>query len=305
MNDKVYIIIVTYNAESWIEYFAPAFSGLPDGWRVLIIDNASLDSTVELVSTRYEHFVLIKNRKNIGFGGANNIGLQIALRESADYVFLLNQDARISVESIKKMILVHKKNPEYLVLSPIHLCENGSDLDYSFASYCHPYHCPHMYSDAIKKNDFQDVYPIKQVNAAAWLLSSQCLSQIGGFNPSFFHYGEDDEYLQRVLFHKKLIGVIPSCFVEHARKSSLFDANVKRYIKNTFLVEYFNQLKSNSFDKMLMHLTVKLFKAVISFSPRTAFCIFLVIVDLLNNRSKIMNNKKLASTVGATFLYSR
>ena len=46
-----------------------------------------------------------------------------------------------------------------------------------------------------------DVYNTHYVNAAAWLLPRKTLEMIGGFDPIFFHYGEDDNYMNRVLYH--------------------------------------------------------------------------------------------------------
>jgi hypothetical protein len=37
----------------------------------------------------------------------------------------------------------------------------------------------------------KDVYDVGFVNAAAWLVTRECLEKVGGFSPSFFHYGED------------------------------------------------------------------------------------------------------------------
>ena len=52
---------------------------------------------------------------NLGFGRANNEGLKIALNEKFDYVFLLNQDAWISVEDIQKLAELQSKNPNIIL----------------------------------------------------------------------------------------------------------------------------------------------------------------------------------------------
>ena len=56
------------------------------------------------------------------------------------------------------------------------------------------------------------------VNAAAWLISKDCLSVIGGFDPLFFHYGEDENYCQRARFHNIKIGIANFALIKHDRE---------------------------------------------------------------------------------------
>lgn len=55
------------------------------------------------------------------------------------------------------------------------------------------------------------------VNAACWLLSRRSLEVVGGFDPLFYHYGEDDNLAQRMLKNKLKIGVLANTFVLHDR----------------------------------------------------------------------------------------
>ena len=53
--------------------------------------------------------------------------------------------------------------------------------------------------------------------AAAWLLPIDTLKTSGGFDPIFFHYGEDVHYISRVLYHGLNIYIVPGAFVRHDR----------------------------------------------------------------------------------------
>jgi len=64
----------------------------------------------------------------------------------------------------------------------------------------------------------KDVYDVGFVNAAAWSMTRECLERVGGFSPSFFHYGEDDNYTQRLQFHKLKLGVLPTSRIYHDRE---------------------------------------------------------------------------------------
>jgi GT2 family glycosyltransferase len=148
--------------------------------------------------------------------------MSYALKQGADYVFLLNQDAYLEKETIEKLIEVHKKNQNFGILSPIHLNGKGDRLDQNFSHYVNYNANPDFYSDFILKKTLPDVYEVPFVNAAGWLISKNCLETVGGFDPVFFHYGEDDNYCQRVLFHGLKIGIVPQVYLKHDRETRIF-----------------------------------------------------------------------------------
>ena len=80
----VSVIIVTYNSESVIENCLNSLSKSikrPKS-QIILVDNGSKDETVKLVEKLYPQTIIIKNKKNLGFAKAVNIGLK-RVREDA------------------------------------------------------------------------------------------------------------------------------------------------------------------------------------------------------------------------------
>ncbi len=86
------ILIVTYNSAKLIgrllDHLAHELQGLAA--EVIVIDNASRDSTAELVAQSYPWVKLIASKDNLGFAAGNN---QAAKQASGRYMLLLNPDA--------------------------------------------------------------------------------------------------------------------------------------------------------------------------------------------------------------------
>ncbi len=232
---SIFIIIVTYNAIPWLQKCLDSckYHG------VVIVDNNSTDETVPFIKKNFPKVHLIPQKENLGFGQANNLGIKYALDKGAEYVFLLNQDAYLQEGCIDKLINVQKNNLEYGVLSPIHLNGKGDKLDENFSNYVVYKNNPHFYSDFILKNPLQEVYQVPFVNAAGWLLSKEVLETVGGFDPLFFHYGEDDNFCQRLRYHGYNVGIVPTAFLNHDREE-----RYKEEIKHGS-EEYFELMERN------------------------------------------------------------
>ncbi|MBU2919814.1 glycosyltransferase family 2 protein [Winogradskyella psychrotolerans] len=210
----LYIVIVTYNGMRWLDKCLKSCAN----YSVVIIDNASTDETVSFIEVNYPEVTLFKLDKNLGFGQANNIGIKYALGKDADHVFLLNQDAYLVDSVLDDLVTFQKRYSAYGILSPVHITGNRQKLDRGFSNYMLKEKTGQFYSDFVLGQPLSEVYEVPFVNAAAWLLSKDCLETVGGFDPLFFHYGEDDNYCQRVLYHGFKIGVLPSIYVVHDRE---------------------------------------------------------------------------------------
>lgn len=293
---SVNIIVVTYNAEKWIEYFAGSLTALPENWKLVVVDNASQDNTCKIIAEQYPQIQLIKSESNLGFGKANNIALKQALNNKVGFTFLLNQDATISVDDIQKCINIYKENPDYYIVSPVHMNREGTELDRGFVFYALPERCPHLYADAITHR-LAKHYETKYVNAAGWLLPLKTLQSIGGFNPIFMHYGEDDEYLARVVFHRGKIGIVPDALLYHDREFREESAEQKVHKKNRML--YKNSLvalcdlNGNITLKQFLKPFIKqAIMAALHLRVRSFIEVFIIAIDLIRDMPKIKKLKE-------------
>ena len=189
--------------------------------KCIVIDNGSTDGTQEYIKTYFPEVDFTQSPQNLGFGKANNTGIEKAYKEGADFFYLMNQDAWIYPDSFQKLLDVYNAYPDKNqlgILSPIHMDGSEKRLDIFFERYL-ARNTPdnRIFSDSFN-NRLKDYYEIDFVNAAHWLLPKATIEEIGGFNPYFFHYSEDYEYVQRISFFRKKIIVCPPSRVIHDGK---------------------------------------------------------------------------------------
>ena len=267
---KIIAIIVTYNGKKWYDRCFGSMLNSSVPVDVVVVDNASNDDTVGYIKTNYPAVHVISSQENYGFAKANNIGMKYALAQEADYVFLLNQDAWVEQDTIEKLLQTFQDNDNVGIASPVHLNGSYTGLDSGFCNYVGAACISDMYLGKLKP-----YYSVPMVNAAAWLISRDCIEKVGGFDTSLFkHYGEDDHYAQRVLFHGMKVVINTQCTACHDREQrtdqpidSPFNAGNPYYYyihqKSNVLVEYNleQQIRSKRIALLKSYIMLSLTKA--------------------------------------------
>ena len=208
---NVLTLIISYNFEPWMDRCLHSLAASKHPTDILVIDNASTDRTAERMKKEYPAVRFLQNGRNLGFGGANNIGLRMALAEGYDAVFLLNQDAWIDADTLGTLGALSARHPDYGILSPVHLDGSGRQPDPGFAAY----------TGRTSKEAFatlsEELVERPFINAAFWWMPVRTLRTVGGFSPLFYHYGEDKDYVNRLHYHGLKVGYSPRVFGCHDR----------------------------------------------------------------------------------------
>ena len=207
MKKKISVVIVTYNGEIWIKKNIDSLLKSNYPIDIIVVDNASTDQSIALLK-EYKSIKLIQNKNNLGFGKANNIGINSAINNGADAIFLLNQDTWVFENTITNLVEKLFENPELGIVSPMHYSADETNLDSSFGTY---------YNKFEEETDLNSIRIVPFVNAAAWLVSKECFQKTGYFEPIFNHYGEDRNFCDRVRFHGFKIGIVKDATICHDR----------------------------------------------------------------------------------------
>jgi len=194
------VIIVSYNT---IELTKVALSHLFASMHnlkmeVLIIDNDSKDHSADILRHEYSNIILIENKKNVGFGRANNQALPYI---NSRYVLLLNTDAFVEPDTIAKTVQYMDANPQCGILGVKFLGRDG-ELQPSCRYFPTPWN---IFLNRTGLNRF--FKSVKMVDDMSWdhasvrdcdwvpgcylLIRKELIDQIGLFDPRYFLYYEE------------------------------------------------------------------------------------------------------------------
>lgn len=275
---KLLVIVITFNGDKWIEKCINSILNSIVNSKIFIVDNGSTDETINLIENHpsFNQFIFIKSKENLGFGKANNLGFKYAIENNFDYIYLLNQDAWVYPDTYKKLIEIHRLKNKAGILSPLQISSTLNSFDTGFSYYCPAEMVSDFFFHHIKLE-----YKCEFVNAAHWLISRECLEIVGGFNPNFQMYGEDNNYCERAINKGFDILIVTNTMGVHDRKFRKENDEKKiyfRYIKGMRI------LNSPIIKKKFLNLSLFYFEVFLRYKNKKDFKNF---VFLISNYFKI------------------
>lgn len=307
MKPRIFVIVVTYKGKQWYDrcFGSLRISSCPV--TTVVIDNNSADGTVEYIKKVYPEIILFESDRNMGFGQANNKGLRYALDNGCDYVFLLNQDAWVETDTLGDLVSVAQNNPQYAIVSPLHLTAGKDSFEAGFMKYLDDFrNTDEQIVNDLFFGELKHIYETKYVNAAAWLLPRKTLEEIGGFDPLFFHYGEDDNYMSRVLYHGYKIGICPQSKIVHDAAGQGIRITGKqeqlRRQKVCLLIEFSDLRQQATIFRRVFYFVRKMFVSIMSLNVKSCSRFYRDAVFLLKSRRRILTSRKKNVVKGRNWL---
>jgi len=195
MDKKVTLAIISYNSRLKLAQSLESVFNLNYSrslLKVVIIDNGSTDSSVGFVKEKYPEVKVIENYANRGFAEANNQAHFLAKKNQSEYLFLLNDDAMLERNCLKRLVDYLEAHPKTAAIGPKILLYPDKDKINSLGNSIH--FLGFAYCNHYKKKDNQDegdVFATPYVSGAACLLRLSALKQTGLFDDKLFMYHED------------------------------------------------------------------------------------------------------------------
>lgn len=300
----IYVIVVTYNGEKWIEKCINSVLASDADFRLIIIDNGSTDNTISIIQSFDSNLIeLIQTGENLGFGKANNIGIKKAIENNIPFVYLLNQDAYIQHNTLSQLIVISRKFKEYGILSPIQMNHDYSKLDFNFEYNCSPERCPNFLSDLYTKQ-INEVYDINFAMAAHWFVPTTVFKNVGMFAPLFYHYGEDNDFVNRLHYAKLKVGICSDLRVVHDREFRASTNEKKIRMNYIYFLVKFADLNSSSFQKIVF--LVDFFLSTVKYTFKfKSFLPFKYLLKIFKSSLQIRNHLKSHRLVNNNFYLNK
>lgn len=299
MSDQpdISVVIVNYNVEYFLEQcLNSVFKALENiSGEVFVVDNNSVDGSVEMVKKKFPQVRLIANKDNRGFSKANNQAIEIAVGR---YILLLNPDTVVEEDTFQKVVAFMDEHPEAGGLGVRMLDGKGNFLPESKRGLPTPsvafykifglsalfpkskifgkYHLGYL-------SEFE-INEIEVLSGAFMLMRKETLDKVGLLDEAFFMYGEDIDLSYRIILGGYKNYYFPDTRIIHykgesTKKSSVNYVFVFYRAMVIFARKHFSE-KNAKFFSFFIHLAIYL-RAGMAITSRFVKRLSLPVVDYL------------------------
>jgi len=210
------IVVVVYNSSKWLTGLIRSLehSDYPlKDIHLTFVDNDSSDDSVEKLKkyqskSKFGSFNLFPLGENIGFGRANNYGVN---QTKQSYIFFLNVDTEVLPNTISELMNTVK---------------NSSDDIGLWECRQFPYEHPKFYNPITMETSWS--------SAAACLVNRECFIEIGKFDDNIFMYAEDVDLSWRFRAQGYKLQYVPSSIVYHYTYQSAGEVKPTQFYNSTY-----------------------------------------------------------------------
>ncbi len=109
----IFILILNWNGkENTLECLESVQKLDYPNYQVVVIDNGSVDDSVTAIQQSFPQVEIIENGRNLGYAEGNNKGIERAIAEKAEYIFILNNDAIVDPQILNSFIDASCRYPQ-------------------------------------------------------------------------------------------------------------------------------------------------------------------------------------------------
>jgi GT2 family glycosyltransferase len=192
------VILNTNRRKDTLECLQSVSSNRYKPLSIIVIDNSSTDGSVEAIRTSFPEVQVFILEKNKGYAGNNNVGIDLAIKNAADWILVVNEDTIMSPDCIEALVTAVEGFPEIGVVGPLVYHNDEPDVIQSAGALMdknwRPYHIGQNEKDS---HQYSEPRFVDWISGCAIMFRRKLLEQIGGFDEHFFYYNEEVELCHR------------------------------------------------------------------------------------------------------------
>lgn len=202
-------------------------------YKIIIIDNNSIDNSVEVLKEAFPLMQIIKLDTNLGYAGGHKISAKIAQKEGYDLLWMLNNDVVVLPSTLEELIAAFKRHGESLYGGVSLESDNftisfGGGLELNSENHFDETLGYNIYAGQNINNAELKEREVSGVEGSSFLIPLSIIKKYGFLDTNFFLYGEETEYCYRLrLLHKIPTIIVPKSRLIHYGGQSFKSVKLK------------------------------------------------------------------------------
>ena len=223
------IIIVNYNTALFLQKcLRSILDNVKDiNYEIIVVDNGSVDDSVQTIDENFPSVILIKNTENMGFAHANNQGIE---KSAGEVILLLNSDTELNSGSVN-IPLNYLINHSDIGIISCNVHNPDGSLQHVARNFPTPINAffgrrsllTRLFSGSkhVKKyipsiaEKRERAYEIDWISGAFFMFKRKVLESIGPLDNNYFFYWEDIDFCYRAKAEGWRVFCVPEAYIYH------------------------------------------------------------------------------------------
>jgi GT2 family glycosyltransferase len=234
---KIAVVILNWNGAKLLEQFLPSVFEFSDEATIYVADNASTDTSIEVIQNQFPLVKIIQNTGNFGFAKGYNEALKFVEEE---YYALVNSDIEVTENWLASILVLFENEPETAIIQP-KLLDFKKKTHFEYAGgaggfidkFGYPF-CRGRIFDTVEedKNQYDDAIEIFWATGACFFIRKEVYRKLNGFDDDFFAHQEEIDLCWRAFNLGYKTKYTPKSIVYHVGGATLNEGNPRKTFLN-------------------------------------------------------------------------
>ena len=232
----VYAVVLTYNHYEDTRECLESIQKLEyDNLKVLVVDNGSADGTPAQVRANFPEVEVVETGHNLGVPWGYNVGFSHALKASADYVLMLNNDTVVDPQMLAHLVDAAEPDTQAGIMVPKILYYDDPEVVWSVGGRYRKFPPAHIILGQDRPSaEFNEPFYLEYALSCGLLIHRRAFESAGLFDPGYFFFFDDWDFTHRVRAQGLHIAFVPAAEMWHKVSKSTRDSNKASFFWKTW-----------------------------------------------------------------------
>lgn len=194
----VSVILNTNRRQDTLECLDSLAANGYENHSIIVLDNASTDGSADAIRAMHPGVRVLPLSQNFGYAGNNNVGIEAALADGADWVFVLNEDTILAPDCLARLVEAGERDARIGIVGPMVYHHNEQNVIQSAGGkLSHDWTAFHLGENALDEGQFAATHPVDWISGCAILVRRSVIEDVGMIDARYFYFWEETEWCLR------------------------------------------------------------------------------------------------------------
>jgi len=168
---------------------------------IVVVDNGSEDASIDYLNEKFGHRIhIVANEKNLGYADGFNSGINYAMKQGAEYLFILNNDTRVHREALSELVKNAESDPKIGFVSGKVYHYNRPNVIQTVGKLSDTVTLvgAHVGANEMDEGQHDEIRDYEFIDDVFLLVRREVIEKVGGYDSNFFLYFEEADWCVRV-----------------------------------------------------------------------------------------------------------